>query len=119
MVVKMKRIYEEATEEDGIRILVDRLWPRGVSKERARLDYWLKDIGPSHELRKWFSHDPVKFEEFKERYIEELSSGEQAEALAILKTIVKDNQQQITLLFAAKNEKQNQVHVLKRILKDQ
>ncbi len=119
MRIKIKRIYEKATEEDGFRILVDRLWPRGVSKEDAKLDEWLKEIGPSTELRKWFNHEPSKFEQFKRKYKDELKSGSSKEALEKLQTIIEDNDQQITLLFGAKNETENQAVVLKGILDHQ
>jgi uncharacterized protein YeaO (DUF488 family) len=71
----VKRIYELAEEDDGYRVLVDRLWPRGISKDRAALDEWAKDIAPSNELRKWFNHDPTKFKEFAKRYVEELNQN--------------------------------------------
>lgn len=106
-------------EEDGVRILVDRLWPRGISKEEAKLDDWLKEIGPSTELRQWFNHESTKFEPFKKRYKRELQSGENKETLDKLKTIVKNSDQQITLLFAANNETENQAVVLKEILSNQ
>ena len=80
---KLKRVYEEPSPEDGFRVLVERLWPRGVSKERAELDLWLKDVAPSPELRKWFSHDPAKWKEFQERYAAELKDDK--EALHLLK----------------------------------
>lgn len=119
MAIKIKRVYEDPAIEDGVRILVDRLWPRGVSKEEAELDEWLKEIGPSTELRKWFNHDSSKFEQFKKKYQEELKSGDSKEAFEKLKGIVKDNnEKQITLLFAAKNKKENQAVVLKEILND-
>jgi uncharacterized protein YeaO (DUF488 family) len=73
MSVRLKRAYEPATPADGYRVLIDRLWPRGVSRERAKLDRWEKDLAPSSELRHWFGHDPSRFEEFRRRYIEELS----------------------------------------------
>lgn len=72
--VKTKRIYEAASRDDGKRILIDRLWPRGIKKEDARIDEWLKDVAPSNELRKWFSHDPAKWQEFKKRYTAELKN---------------------------------------------
>lgn len=119
MTINIKRIYEKASEDDGIRILVDRLWPRGVSKEDAKLDEWLKEIGPSTALRKWFNHESSKFEEFKKRYKDELQSGDHQEALEKLKKIVKDHdEQQVTLLFGAKNETENQAVVLKEMLGD-
>jgi uncharacterized protein YeaO (DUF488 family) len=72
--IKIKRAYQIPEEDDGFRILVDRLWPRGISKEKAKLDLWLKDIAPSNELRKWFGHDPYRWNEFKKKYREELRS---------------------------------------------
>jgi len=115
--INVKRIYEDATPDDGIRILVDRLWPRGVSKEEAKLDEWLKEIGPSTELRKWFNHESSKFEQFKRRYKDELKSGDSKESFEKLEKIVKDQEgQQVTLLFGAKNETENQAVVLKEML---
>ena len=120
MRIQVKRIYEDAKSEDGIRVLVDRLWPRGVSKEDAKLHEWLKDIGPSTELRKWFNHESAKFEQFKKRYKEELKSGESKASFEKLKQIVKDHKnQQVTLLFGAKNETENQAIVLKEMLDDE
>lgn len=115
--IKIKRIYEEASVDDGIRILVDRLWPRGISKKEANLDEWLKEIGPSTELRKWFNHDSDNFMEFKKKYKEELKHGDHKEALEKLEDLIKSNHgQQITLLFGAKNEEENQAVVLQEIL---
>ncbi|MFD1036952.1 DUF488 domain-containing protein [Virgibacillus byunsanensis] len=116
MPVTIKRIYEDVSNEDGIRVLVDRVWPRGISKADAELDYWMKEIGPSTDLRKWFGHDPEKYDQFKETYKEELSHGEQQEELERLKEITKDNNKDVTLLFSAKDEKYNQARVLKDIL---
>lgn len=113
--IKLKRIYEEAEASDGVRILVDRLWPRGISKEKANLDYWLKDIAPSNELRKSFNHQVEKFPEFRQRYMDELTSGEQSRELQKLKDIVEANQH-VTLLYAAKDKKHNQAVVLKDVL---
>lgn len=109
----IKRIYDTPRANDGKRILVDRLWPRGVSKERAKLDFWLKEVGPSNELRKWFQHDQGKFTEFKARYLKELSSGLQEETLKKLKEITASK---MTLLTAAKETKYNHVQILKEIL---
>ncbi len=107
-----KRIYEESTKQDGYRILVDRIWPRGVSKEQANLEEWNKDIAPSTELRKWFGHQEKRFEEFKKKYKKELEKQEKE-----LKRIKKIAQQkQICLLYGAKDEKHNQAIVLKEIL---
>lgn len=117
MAIQLKRIYDEPSKDDGVRILVDRLWPRGISKEKAKLDYWLKEIGPSNDLRKSFHHESKTFEEFKKEYEEELQSGKQKEALEQLKEIVKENSH-MTLLFAAKNEEENQAHILKDVLEN-
>ncbi|MBP1969792.1 uncharacterized protein YeaO (DUF488 family) [Virgibacillus natechei] len=87
-----------------------------VSKEDAKLDHWMKEAGPSNDLRKWFGHDPDKYEEFKKRYKEELENGEQQEELAKLKEITKEHDKNVTLLFAAKDEEHNQARVLKEIL---
>ena len=106
--IAIKRIYEDPSEKDGYRILVDRLWPRGVSKEEAKLDEWLKDIAPSTALRKWFDHIEERFPEFSERYQAELDL--KTEEITRLTTIAK--KQQITLLYSAKNEKFNQAVVL-------
>lgn len=119
MPVKMKRIYEDQAESDGVRVLVDRVWPRGMSKEGAKLDHWIKEVGPTSDLRKWFSHDPDKFEEFKRKYKDELEDGDQQEALKELKSITKKHNKNVTLLFASKEEKYNQVSVLKEILDHQ
>lgn len=116
MRINVKRIYEKPTDRDGIRILVDRLWPRGVSKENAQLDFWFKNLGPSTELRKWFNHDPEKFTAFKKEYIKELQSGEQREALENLREVVQENKGKITLTFSAKNEKHNHVRLLQELL---
>ena len=96
--VRLRRVYEEAGPHDGARILVDRLWPRGVSKERAGLDEWRKEIAPSTELRKWYSHVPERFDEFKRRYRAELEEPQRAEALEHLKALARD--QTVTLLTA-------------------
>lgn len=110
--LKMKRIYEEPLEEDGYRILVDRLWPRGVSKERAKIDYWPKDITPSTIIRKNFNHNADKFEDFRNAYLYELNSNEKSgQFLNILKEKLQSGN--VTLLYASKNEKINHVIVLK------
>lgn len=111
--VQIKRVYEEASAGDGYRVLVDRLWPRGVSKEKAKLDLWLKDVGPSDELRKWFGHDPAKYDEFKKRYEQELSSNP---AFAELQQIVHEHPD-VTLLYSAHDEAHNQATVLQAVLK--
>lgn len=109
---QLKRIYEDTSDDDGCRVLVDRLWPRGVSKEAAQLDEWNKNIPPSTELRKWFDHDPDKFEEFKKRYEHELA--EKPEPIEKLLDIAED--QKVTLLYAAKDEIHNHAIVLKEFL---
>jgi len=110
---KLKRIYEEPDEEDGYRILVDRLWPRGVSKERANLDGWIKDIAPSNELRKWYNHELDKWPEFKTRYLNELN--EKKDLLKQLKTMAKFHEK-VTLLYSAKDEDHNNAVVLGELL---
>ncbi|PIC84653.1 DUF488 domain-containing protein [Sporosarcina sp. P1] len=120
MPVQTKRVYEDAEKDDGLRVLVDRLWPRGMSKEDAQVDEWLKELGPSTELRQWFDHDPDKFEDFKEKYKEELKNNEaQQEELEKLKDWTKEYKKNITLVFGAKDEKNNQAVVLKEILDHQ
>lgn len=110
--VRIKRIYEQASKDDGFRVLVDRLWPRGVSKEKAALDGWLKEVGPSDELRKWFGHDPARYEEFKKRYEKELRDNE---AFVQLKDTVKKHDK-VTLLYGAHDPEHNQARVLYDLL---
>lgn len=107
-----KRIYETPAETDGFRILVDRLWPRGIKKEKADVDLWAKEIAPSNELRKWFSHDPEKYDEFKELYTKELNSNPQSQEFKDL-CLQKIKDLNVTLLYAAKDEKYNNAVVLK------
>ncbi|MCK9450480.1 MAG: DUF488 domain-containing protein [Bacteroidales bacterium] len=110
--IKLKRIYEKPSDDDGYRILVDRLWPRGVSKAEAKLDEWDKEIAPSTELRKWFDHKEERFAEFSKRYREELK--DKGKELDQLREIAK--KQTLTLLYAAKNPEMNQAVVLKEEL---
>lgn len=110
--IKLKRIYEEQARGDGKRVLVDRLWPRGVSKEKADLDLWLKEIAPSTELRKWFNHDPKKWAEFKKRYTQELKANK--EAVSEIKKIT--SAKNVTLLYGAKDQEHNEAVVLKEFL---
>ena len=120
MPVQIKRVYEDAEKTDGLRVLVDRLWPRGMSKEDAHVDEWLKEVGPSKELRQWFGHDPDKFEDFKKKYKEELKNNEeQQEELEKLKDWTKKHKKNITLVFGAKDEINNQAVVLKESLDHQ
>ena len=111
--LKLKRIYEKPAAGDGARVLVDRLWPRGVSKAAARLDLWLKDIAPSDALRKWFGHEPAKWSEFQKRYAAELKG--KAALLQELRELEK-REGTVTLLFGAKDPERNQAVVLKRLL---
>ena len=110
--IKLKRIYEKPLKEDGIRILVKRLWPRGFTKERAAINLWLKDIAPSSELRKWFGHDPARWEEFRNRYWAELT--EKKELIASLKQ--KSKQGTVTLIYSSSDEKHNSAVALKMFL---
>lgn len=107
--MEIKRVYEQAEREDGMRILVDRLWPRGLTKEKAHVDLWLKDIAPSAELRKWFGHEPAKWDEFRGRYLQELKNNEKQ--TSILKEQLETKT--VTLLFASKDEEHNEAVVLK------
>ncbi|RAI81346.1 DUF488 family protein [Macrococcoides goetzii] len=106
---KLARIYDEEIPK-GKRVLVDRVWPRGISKEDAKLDEWLKDIAPSTDLRKWFDHDPDKFDDFKKKYKEELKDNDAVKKL-------KDMKGTIVLLYGAKDEKYNHAVVLKEFMK--
>lgn len=109
----IKRIYDEPSKDDGYRVLVDRLWPRGVSKEDAALDQWLKEVAPSSELREWFGHKPERFAEFSKRYKEELHNNPAAKEL---REIVQGHKQ-VTLLYGAHDTQHNQAQVLLDFLK--
>ena len=110
--IKIKRIYESASPDDGRRIYVDRLWPRGMKKEEVKIDEWLKDISPSDGLRKWFGHDPSKYAEFKRRYTKELKEHSE-----ILERIRKEGRKEtVTLLFSAKDVEHNNATVLRELL---
>lgn len=111
--INLKRIYETAVPQDGYRVLVDRLWPRGISKERARLDLWLRDIAPTTSLRQWFAHDPAKWEEFRERYLTELKSN--TAPLQILTDLIQGHTN-LTLLYAARDPLHNEAVILKDLL---
>ncbi len=113
MNIEVKRAYEEPSEDDGYRILVDKLWPRGVSKADAKLDKWWKEIAPSTELRKWFDHDPEKWEDFSKSYSKELENHLE-EIEDFTKNI--DQRKRVTLLYAAKDENHNHALVLKQFL---
>ncbi len=108
MKIKTKRVYEKSENEDGYRILVDRLWPRGLTKEKANVDLWLKEIAPSTELRKWFGHEPAKWNDFKKKYVAELK--ENIEPVSVLKEKMK--KRTVTLLYGAKDEEHNEALVL-------
>lgn len=110
--IKIKRAYAPAEESDGYRILVDRLWPRGISKEKAKIDLWLKSVAPSSDLRKWFGHVPERFPEFTKRYKAELA---ESGALDDLRKVLSEHPD-ATLLFAAHDEEHNNAVVLKELL---
>ena len=110
---QVKRIYEPCAGSDGYRVLVDRVWPRGMTKEAAAIDLWLMEAGPSTALRKWFGHDPEKWPEFKMRYDEELASSEVVEAL---QRLGRDHDV-VTLLYSARDEAHNQAVALREFLK--
>ncbi len=111
--LRVKRIYEKAEPSDGERILVDRVWPRGISKEAAQLSWWAKDVGPSTELRKWFGHQPERFEEFARRYRLELESNADLDRLR--ERVAAGD---VTLVYSAKDETHNQARVLEALLTD-
>lgn len=110
--IQLKRVYEKPSRKDGLRILVDRLWPRGLTKDRAAVDLWLKDLAPSTELRTWFGHDPARWKQFQVRYRKELRGKK--DALNLLKDKSKDRT--VTLVYGARDEEHNEALVLKRIL---
>ena len=110
--ITTKRVYEPPSPGDGQRVLVDRLWPRGVSKEAAKVDIWLRDIAPSEELRRWYGHVPERWEEFKRRYHRELDRN--PEAVARLREMLEDGP--VTILFGARDERRNQAIALKEYL---
>ncbi|MGZ7167707.1 MAG: DUF488 domain-containing protein [Halobacteriota archaeon] len=112
--IKSKRVYEQAKPSDGYRVLVDRLWPRGVRKDDAKLNAWLRELGPSTELRKWFSHDPDKWPEFQRRYRAELNS----KTHVLQKLIADAATEDITLVYASREQRYNNVTVLKEVLED-
>lgn len=114
MVILLKRAYEPPGPDDGFRVLVDRLWPRGVSKDSARIDLWLKDIAPSTSLRKWFDHDPAKWNEFSDRYLSELRHN--AEAVTQIMEHVRRGP--VTLVYGAKDKEHAHALVLKAYLEN-
>jgi uncharacterized protein YeaO (DUF488 family) len=112
--VRIKRIYDEPEQTDGFRVLVDRLWPRGIKKEKAAIEAWLRDLAPSSDLRKWFGHDPHRWTEFRRRYLVELR--ERAEALEALRE--RSKRQPVTLLYAAKDPNINHAVVLRQVIEN-
>ena len=113
VMIKIKRVYTAAAEDDGFRILVDRLWPRGISKENAKVDLWLKEVAPSNELRKWFSHDSERWEDFKRKYGKELAAKQ--ELLKEIRQIGKEKGM-VTLVYSARDVKRNNAVALKAVL---
>lgn len=111
--IQLKRVYEDVSAEDGFRVLVERLWPRGLSKERARVDLWVRDAGASTALRKWYGHDPGRWEEFRERYFVELS--ERPEVIEQIEEVVRTHPA-VTFLFSAHDEARNNAVALKEYL---
>jgi uncharacterized protein YeaO (DUF488 family) len=114
MKIKIKRVYDEAKKEDGKRILVDRLWPRGLTKTRAKVDLWFKEIAPSTALRRWFGHEPNKWTEFKRRYSAELERNN--EQVSLLEREVSAGQ--VTLVYGTKDQQHNGAVVLKELLNE-
>jgi len=111
-VIKLKRAYEPAAQDDGLRILVERLWPRGVSKQKARIDLWLKTVAPSTDLRKWYNHDPARWPAFRKRYGAELDDV--ADVVALLKLVA--DARTVTFVYAAGDEERNSAVALKALL---
>src|SRR3954447_5496134 len=110
--IKLKRAYEPASEDDGLGVLVERLWPRGVSKQKARIDLWLKALAPSTELRQWYGHDPARWPQFRKRYRAELKG--QGDLLALLKHVARERA--VTFVYAASDEERNSAVALKELL---
>ena len=115
MTVSVRRVYETASKSDGARVLVDRLWPRGLTKEKAAIDDWLRDLAPSNDLRKWFHARPERREDFRKRYLKELSAPEAEDHLRKLYDLTR-KKKRVTLLFASRNAEYNNATVLKELL---
>ncbi|HEX8860705.1 MAG TPA: DUF488 family protein [Actinomycetes bacterium] len=113
--VRLRRVYDEPTGDDGTRVLVDRVWPRGLSKQKAHVDQWFKQVAPSTELRKWYGHEPARFPEFANRYRSELQQPEQAEALARLRDLARERT--VTLLTATRAIEISQAAVLAELIR--
>lgn len=111
MSLKLKRVYDPAEASDGFRVLVDRVWPRGLTKEKAHVDLWLKEVAPTTALRKWFGHDPAKWPEFQKRYRAELAADPAAAALTELRSVIKKHRT-VTLIYGAKDTEHNQAVVV-------
>lgn len=109
--IRVKRIYDDPSHDDGVRVLVDRLWPRGLSREKAKVDLWLKEIAPSDALRKWFGHDETKWKQFEERYFKELDEKDD-----ILERVSHMLTKRVTLLYGAKDQQHNNAVALKEYL---
>lgn len=116
LMIRIKRAYDPVSEGDGERILVDRLWPRGVTKEAARISSWMKELGPTTELRKWFGHDPAHWEEFQTRYAKELQTPDRRALLGDL--AARSRQGVVTLVFGARDREHNHAIVLKNMIGD-
>ena len=116
MGIKLKRVYEPPADEDGFRVLVERLWPRGVSKDRARVDLWIKDAGASPELRSWFGHDSGKWEEFRQKYFDEIR--QRPMVVDLLRKTIKEKET-VTFVFAARDEYHNNAVALKEFLESE
>jgi len=115
--VRVRRVYDEPSAADGARVLVDRVWPRGLRKDALRLDDWAKDVAPSSDLRKWYGHDPAKFDEFRQRYLAELAGGPQRAALGKLRALAASGRA-LTLLTATRDLDHSQAAVLARLLRE-
>jgi uncharacterized protein YeaO (DUF488 family) len=113
--VKIKRVYEDVGKDDGTRVMVDRLWPRGLKKEDIKINLWLKEVAPSNELRKWFSHDPSRWKEFCKRYKQELTKHEEKKK-ALLHLIEMARSEDLTLVYGAKDKEHNNAQALKEII---
>ena len=113
--VRVRRVYDDPEPDDGTRVLVDRVWPRGLTKDKARLDQWCKQVAPSTDLRKWYSHDPKRFEEFGRRYREELKDAERAQALQHLRELARSGT--LTLLTATKHAEISEAAVLADLIR--
>jgi uncharacterized protein YeaO (DUF488 family) len=115
MTIRLKRVYEQPAPEDGTRVLVERLWPRGLSKDRAAVDLWLKEVAPSPELRRWFRHDPAKWDEFRRRYREEL--GARPQELERLRRLALSGP--VTFVFAARDAERNSAALLRDVVEEE